>query len=577
MLSLFRRGGAAQILGGAIVFAIIIVFVISFRPGQQSSGASLARECAIQVYDQCLEEKEFLAAYRLMAPPGAEPKALRQMGLRAHVVNGLVERELLLREAERLGIAISEEEIDSELTRGRAHVSLPIAHAEMLGPRLGLCGRGRFGQVCEPGGDVGIRLLRVRNTKTKKFDYKKYERVVRVTTNRGAREFKEMQRRELVAERMRKLVATRARVSEAEAYLAWERMNSKAVIRTVQVVRDWFGKYVTDASDSAVNTWSLANQEQVDEAWKREKENFGAGCPLVSEILVALPPGARQQDEVTLRDKAANILARIEGGDDFGQLARELSEGRTAIIGGALGCLTEKYGLGGKELVSAIKDVSPGNVSGIIETKLGFHLLKLHGLLAEDEIEQIGRRHLARVLAVSFKADELAKEFATELVKRAQAGEELEAATARLAREFAARHQPGEPKGKQQRELPSLDAPDCPKVEVSAPFAATTNPIPTAATAENPAATAFALKQPGDLHPTPLVTAQGVAVIQLKEKMPAKRADFEQEKASMVARLRQAKARAAVNAYVTRLRNAANEKIQTVAGLAEETKEQQDT
>jgi peptidyl-prolyl cis-trans isomerase D len=232
MLSFFRRGGGiAQVIIGSIVVLIIVVFVVEFRQGGRAQGR-VNLECAVKVFDYCADSKEYDAVRALIEPPGADPKWVRQQRLDRYAIEGLVERELLVREAKRLGLSVGDQAVDDELGKGRARASLPVADARELSGRLGLCRLtdGRSGR-CLPGADVGIRLLRVKSSKTERFDYKVYERTIRVTTNRGAKEFREMQQRELIAERLRQLVRGAVRVSEDLAYRLYQREHSRAAFR----------------------------------------------------------------------------------------------------------------------------------------------------------------------------------------------------------------------------------------------------------------------------------------------------------------------------------------------------------
>src|SRR5690348_3588947 len=181
MLKAFRQQGLTSAVYGILIVATVVVFVVQFRPGAQGRTGSIKQECAAEVRGRCIEPKEYTAELMLVAPGRMiEPSQLKAMGIRKYVVEGLVERTLLVQDAERLGITVSEDDLDNELVAGRAHVSLPVEKSRMLGYSLRL-------------GDDGVRVLPVLNA-DKKFDYKTYDRVVRQFTNRSPTEFKTMQR-----------------------------------------------------------------------------------------------------------------------------------------------------------------------------------------------------------------------------------------------------------------------------------------------------------------------------------------------------------------------------------------------
>ncbi|HET9930504.1 MAG TPA: SurA N-terminal domain-containing protein, partial [Polyangiaceae bacterium] len=197
MLRFFRGGGVGQLVVGGVVSAIIVAFVVEFRAGRGPT-AKLKRECAVRIGSACVDPKDYFAEFGLIAPRGLEGPAAKRLGLRKKTLEGIVERELLVEKARALGLGVGEDTIDSELEAGRAHVSLPAAEISKLSATLGLCRIDRGGQSCEPGSDRGVRQLRVRKSPSDPFDYKLYEREIRMLTNRGPREFKEMQERELL-------------------------------------------------------------------------------------------------------------------------------------------------------------------------------------------------------------------------------------------------------------------------------------------------------------------------------------------------------------------------------------------
>ncbi len=584
MLSFFRRGGAGQIVIGAIVFAIIVVFVVEFRAASRGQANSLKVDCAARVYGECVGFKEFDAALRLAAGR-LEAKQQRKMRIPQMVIEGLVERELLVREAERLGVGVGDEEITDELEAGRAHVSLPAAQLENLAAPLQLCNliphplipdpaRAMRNPVCAEDGPRGVRLIPVKNSKTQRYDYEIYQRNLRVYANRSPKEFRKMQRRELVAERMRSLIRSQVVVSEEETFAAYARDNEKVVARTTTLNRDWFTKYVVEVSDAVAEDWAADNTEQVNDRWENTKDQWQAGCLLVSEIRTRFPPAATDEDKALIRAKIDAALSRLKDGTDFATVARDTSDGRTAVLGGALGCLApDQYGPSGPILAEAVETLTAGQHSDVIEAPEGFYILRLDGKLAESDVELVGKRYLARELATRFKADGETKNFADELIGELKDGKDIEEATRRLTRKYLARGQ-GADEDTPDEELRGFDASDRPRADVTAPFTRYASPFSGANPLSNATAAVFALEKPGSVHPQPLETSEGVIVVQLKEKLPAKREDFDENKLELMRRRRQVKADEALIDYIAALKTAAEGKLERNAELIAPPKEE---
>jgi parvulin-like peptidyl-prolyl isomerase len=577
MLSFFRRGGGlAQVIIGTIVILIVVVFVVEFRQGGRAQG-KVSLECAVKVFDYCADAKEYDATRALIEPPGADPKWVRQQRLDRYALEGLAERELLVREAKRLGVHVGESALDEELGKGRARASLPVANARELSGRLGLCRvtDGRSGQ-CLPGADLGIRLLRVKNSKTDQFDYKVYERTIRVTTNRGAREFREMQQRELIAERLRQLVREPVRISEDLAYRLYQREHNRAVARVVSSKRDWFARYAVRLSDKQVADWAAGNESQVKDVWEQQKERFVAGCPLVSEIFVAIQSDATEPEQEASKKKLSAAVNRLAAGADFEEIARDISELDSAATGGLVGCFDAKRHNeeDAKKLLAALEGLKPGTATPAIETPRGYYILKLHGQLPEAQREEAGHMQIARELAVRFQADGLARQFADELLGKLKLGADPEVATKELVAAYLAKR-PAAPGAKPVKVEPDSPlgaeaAPSCPRVEDTAPFTIVSNPVPNAQPSAAVASKLFELEKPSSVLPSPVETLDGFAVVVLKEKTLAKRADFDRDKAELISRLRDAKADDALAAYVARLRAQASDRIKISQALLAE-------
>jgi peptidyl-prolyl cis-trans isomerase SurA len=79
--------------------------------------------------------------------------------------------------------------------------------------------------------------------------------------------------------------------------------------------------------------------------------------------------------------KIQAIYARLRAGDDFSTLAQEYSEDpRTAAGGGDMGFIAASSVSSNADLKKALAELKPGQISGIIHTQSGYHILKLLGV-----------------------------------------------------------------------------------------------------------------------------------------------------------------------------------------------------
>ena len=232
MLSGLRQGGTGQVLMAGIVFSIIVVFLLEFRSTSRMQTGSIRRECAITIGSDCVTPKDFYAEFGLVVPRGLSQKQVKTYALRRQVLDGVIERELLYSEAQRLGLSIDEESVKEELRQGRAHASLPVASALRLGYMLDLVSADDNGISRDL-----VRDLPIINAKTQEIDDDLYARVVRSMTNRSPKEFLKMQIRELLAARMRDLVRAPVRVSVGRSVRSFpaRQVEGRGPIRSARV------------------------------------------------------------------------------------------------------------------------------------------------------------------------------------------------------------------------------------------------------------------------------------------------------------------------------------------------------
>ena len=121
------------------------------------------------------------------------------------------------------------------------------------------------------------------------------------------------------------------------------------------------------------------SDSEIDLFLEQQKENAGATKEEynVAHILFRLPDQASPEQIAAAQARAEKARAEALAGGDFAKLAATYSDGPDALQGGALGWrgadrLPELF-------ANALKTMKPGDVSAVLRSPAGFHLLKLLG------------------------------------------------------------------------------------------------------------------------------------------------------------------------------------------------------
>ncbi len=154
-----------------------------------------------------------------------------------------------------------------------------------------------------------------------------------------------------------------------------------------------------DVSDDAVKAFYDDNQKLFD-APERARARH---------IVIAVAKDADEAAVSTARAKADEAHRRAVEGEDFAELAKELSEGPSAPRGGELGVFSRDQMV--PELAAVAFALEPGEISDVVRSEFGFHVIQLEekmpaGIMPFDEVQARVRSLLAQ-REVADKVEEL--------------------------------------------------------------------------------------------------------------------------------------------------------------------------
>ncbi len=142
-----------------------------------------------------------------------------------------------------------------------------------------------------------------------------------------------------------------------------------------------------------------ASRREVEEFFNTYKDSIGTIPEKVTIFHIFLNPKASEKLKKKFYDKALALLDSIKSGSDFSELAKKYSDDPgSAAQGGDLGFV--KKGVFYPEFEEAAFKLNVGELSGVVESPVGFHIIQM----LERRGESINTRHIL----VKIKADESA-------------------------------------------------------------------------------------------------------------------------------------------------------------------------
>jgi len=179
----------------------------------------------------------------------------------------------------------------------------------------------------------------------------------------------------------------------------------------------------TRLREREVDSKVIISDSEVDNYLATEAKQMGKGEEYHLAHIYVMVPEQASADKIQLSARRANeALDKLHGGVDFAQVAAGFSDANDALKGGDLGWRpADQIPPGFREVLDKMK---PGEVSPLLRTPNGFHIIKLIDRRTRDVPVMITQTHARHILIKTsdLVSDSEAKKRLLEIKKRIDAG-----------------------------------------------------------------------------------------------------------------------------------------------------------
>ncbi len=209
-----------------------------------------------------------------------------------------------------------------------------------------------------------------------------------------------------------------------------QRMASYAVIRTDQFIdqievsdediSDYYERnseqYMSEArirvnyielSSESLKELITLSEDQISSLYDETKGRYRtAESRRASHILINVPESAQDETRQEKLALANSLIERLNQGEDFSALAEQYSDDPgSSANGGDLGVVAREQMV--KPFEDAVFSMQQGDINGPVQTKFGYHIIKLVDLVPGQQQALADVRHLVAAEAKSIQAEEL--------------------------------------------------------------------------------------------------------------------------------------------------------------------------
>ncbi len=393
MLHVMRRHSQSFLI--YLIFgAIIVVFAVNFGPGSSGCSGGMASEYAAKVNDDVIPRQEFSQLYsrqldsmrRSARASGSEftEDMARRLGLRTQIIDGLIEQRLLAQEAKKRGLTVSDDDL-----------------LEYLEETF------RIGDV----------------------NFADYQGWVNRQFQTTVVKFEQEVRDEIVSERMRRIVREGVSISDGELRETFARDNDRAMVTFIR-----FDTQEIDVEAPSAEAIAELLEEETEAVEKKyDTEKFKYRTPKrvkARQILKALASDASDADVAKARGELLELKSQIDGGADFGSLAKsQTADEAGKESGGEMGWL--ERGKVAKSIIDAVFELNTDDILGDpVRSPQGLHLIQVTEIeaAAVKELDEV-KEEVATTLLEERSADVIAEEQAKGFMAKLVAGESFDELT----------------------------------------------------------------------------------------------------------------------------------------------------
>ncbi|NLP11395.1 hypothetical protein GX408_13455 [bacterium] len=284
---------------------------------------------------------------------------------------------------------------------------------------------------------------------------------MQVDVSKNPKEFERMKKNTLKNMVTQKLLLIQAEKDtikaderQVEAYLQQQMQGVIQQLGSEEKVEDYFGSSLAkirrnyrDEIEKNLRAMQVRNQKlaavkigrrEVEAFFKSHKDSIGQIQETVDISHLLITPKAGDAARQAAMEKIRSIEQRLQAGEDFAALAREFSQDPgSAVAGGDLGFMGR--GVLERPFEEAAFALQPGQLSPVVETRYGFHLIKME----ERRGEKVRVRHIL-ITPKATREDEMASADTIRAIhSRLQAGASFEEMVAKYSEDSSSRELKG--------------------------------------------------------------------------------------------------------------------------------------